>query len=63
MYHFDVHDVTINGGPHMGIAGQGREGNADFALAKITLEHHDRCANDFYPSYDGLCHLLQIDMG
>ena len=57
LYHFDVHDVTINGGPHMGIAVMGREGNNDFALAKIhNCNIMTDARNDFYLSYDGLCH-------
>jgi hypothetical protein len=56
-YHFNIHDIVIDGGPHMGIAAMGREGGNDFALVKIhNCQITTDARNDFYTSYDGLCH-------
>ena len=55
-YHFDIHDIVIDGGPHMGIAAMGREGGADFALVRIhNCQIQTDARNDFYTSYSGLC--------
>ncbi len=56
-YHIYIKDLTIDDGPHMGIAIRGREGGEHYGTAWIeACSVRTDARNSFYPTNDGLCH-------
>ncbi|MBU0984396.1 MAG: hypothetical protein KKA42_11035 [candidate division Zixibacteria bacterium] len=55
--HWRIHDVVIDGGPHVGIFLAGREGHGDYVVAEVyACSVMTDARNEMYPSYDGTCH-------
>ena len=54
-YHYNIHDIVIDGGPHVGILIYGESGGL------ATVKIHDNqvqtdMRNDFYPTNSGICY-------